>query len=104
MFVQMFLGKKLNERLRDYIEQAGLDWDPARTIYMALLLAVIGFNVFWYFVPRGQPIAILGVVIGAGAPFFFLFRKRVARMRAFEGQFPDAPAPTTSCASATSTR
>jgi len=90
MFAQMFLGKKLNERLRDYIEQAGLDWDPARTIYTALLLAVIGFNIFWYFVPRGQPIAVVGVILGAGAPFFFLFRKRVARMRAFEGQFPDA--------------
>lgn len=90
MFAQMFLGKKLNERLRDYIEQAGLDWDPARTIYTALLLAVIGFNIFWYFVPRGQPIAIVGVILGAGAPFFFLYRKRAARMRAFEDQFPDA--------------
>jgi tight adherence protein B len=89
MFAQMFLGKNMNEKLRDYIEQAGLDWDPARTIYTALLLAVIGFNVFWYFVPRGQPIAMLGVVLGAGAPFFFLYRKRFARMRAFEEQFPD---------------
>ena len=47
------LGKNLTERMRDYIEQAGLDWDPTRTIYLSLLLALIGFNVFWYIIPRG---------------------------------------------------
>lgn len=87
---QWFLGKNLNEKLRDYIEQAGLDWDPPRTIYTSLLLAVIGFNIFWYFIPRGQPIAAIGVLIGAGAPFFYLYRKRASRLRAFEDQFPDA--------------
>ena len=84
------LGKKLTERMRDYIEQAGLDWDPARTIYLSLLLALIGFNVFWYIIPRGQIISPIGVIVGAGAPFFFLYRKRFARFRAFEEQFPDA--------------
>ena len=84
------LGKKLTERMRDYIEQAGLDWDPARTIYLSLLLALIGFNVFWYIIPRGQMISWIGVIVGAGAPFFFLYRKRFARFRAFEEQFPDA--------------
>ncbi|MEX2302690.1 MAG: type II secretion system F family protein [Bryobacterales bacterium] len=87
---RMFLGKNLNEKLRDYIEQGGLDWDPARTVYSSLLLAVLGFNLFWYFIPRGQPIAVLGVLLGAGAPFFFIFQKRRARLRAFEEQFPDA--------------
>jgi len=87
---QMFLGKGLNQKLRDYIEQAGLDWDPARTIFLSLILGVLGFNLFWYFVPRGQPIAIIGVIIGVGLPFFFLYHKRSARMRAFEEQFPDA--------------
>ena len=32
------LGSSLTERLRSYIEQAGLDWDPARTVYLSLLL------------------------------------------------------------------
>jgi tight adherence protein B len=89
-FARMFLGKNLNEKLREYIEQGGLDWDPARTVYAALLLAVLGFNIFWYFVPRGQPIAVVGVLIGAGAPFFFIYQKRRSRLRAFEAQFPDA--------------
>ena len=87
---RMVLGRDLNEKVRDYIEQAGLSWDPARTIYMALILAVIGFNIFWYLVPRGQPISFLGVIAGAGAPFFYIFRKRKARLGKFEAQFPDA--------------
>ena len=87
---QLFLGKNLNQKLRDYIEQAGLDWDPARTMFLALILGVLGFNFFWYFVPRGQPISIVGVVLGAGLPFFIIYQKRAKRLRAFEDQFPDA--------------
>ena len=87
---QYFLGKNLNQKLRDYIEQAGMDWDPARTLYLSLILAVVGFNIFWYIVPRGQPIAIVGVILGGGLPAFILFRKRAARLHAFEEQFPDA--------------
>jgi tight adherence protein B len=90
VFARLFLGKNLNEKLREYIEQAGLDWDPARTIYTSLLLAVVGFNIFWYFIPRGQPIAVVGVGLGLGAPFLFLYQKRKSRLRAFEEQFPDA--------------
>jgi tight adherence protein B len=87
---KMVLGHDLNEKVRDSIEQAGLAWDPARTIYMALILAVVGFNIFWYLVPRGEPISILGVIIGAGAPFFYIYQKRKVRLGKFEAQFPDA--------------
>lgn len=90
MFAQIFLGKNLNQRLRDWIEQAGLEWDPARTIYMTLILAVVGFNVFWYLVPRGQPIAPLGIFLGGGIPAFIIYRKRASRLHAFEKQFPDS--------------
>ena len=84
------LGKNLTEKMRDYIEQAGLDWDPTRTIYLSLLLALVGFNVFWYIIPRGEIISPIGAIVGLAAPFFFLYRKRFARFRAFEAQFPDA--------------
>ena len=90
MFSQLFLGKSLNGKVRDWIEQAGLSWDPARTIYMSLILAVIGFNLFWYVIPRGQPIAVVGVIIGGGIPAFIIWRKRAKRLFAFEEQFPDA--------------
>ncbi len=90
VFAQYLLGKNLTEKLRDYIEQAGMDWDPARTMYLSLFLAVIGFNLFWYVIPRGQMISGIGVICGAAAPFVFLQQKRKKRMAAFEAQFPDA--------------
>ena len=87
---QLVLGSNLTEKLRSYIEQAGLDWDPARTVYLSLLLALLGFNLFWYMIPRGQVIAFIGVIAGAGAPFLYLYQKRKARLMKFEAQFPDA--------------
>ena len=90
VFAKYVLGKNLTEKLRDYIEQAGMDWDPARTLYLSLFLAVIGFNLFWYVIPRGEMISGIGVICGAGAPFLFLQQKRKKRMAAFEAQFPDA--------------
>ena len=87
---QFILGSNLTEKLRSYIEQAGLDWDPARTVYLSLLLALLGFNLFWYMIPRGQVIAFIGVIAGAGAPFLYLYQKRKARLMKFEAQFPDA--------------
>lgn len=90
LLAQTFLGKNMNQKLRDYIEQAGMDWDPARTLYMAAILAVAGFNLFWYVIPRGQSISIIGVLVGGAIPFFILWRKRSKRLYAFEEQFPDA--------------
>ena len=90
VFAKYVLGKNLTEKLRDYIEQAGLDWDPARSVYLSLILAVAGFNVFWYMIPRGEMISVIGVTAGAGAPFLSLQQKRKKRLAAFEAQFPDA--------------
>lgn len=90
LIAQTFLGQNLNQRLRDYIEQAGMDWDPARTLYMSAILGVGGFNLFWYVIPRGQMISPIGAIVGFGIPFFILWNKRTKRMYAFEEQFPDA--------------
>ena len=84
------LGQSLNQRLRNFIEQAGVDWDPARTVFMSLILAVLGFNLFWYVIPRGQPISFFGVLAGGGGPFLFIHLRRRTRLRKFEEQFPDA--------------
>ncbi len=84
------LGSSLTERLRSQIEQAGLDWDPARTVYLSLLLALVGFNIFWYMILRGQVISFIGVFVGGGAPFLYLYQKRKSRLMKFEAQFPDA--------------
>ena len=90
VFARMVLGQDLNAKLRTFIEQAGVDWDPARVVFTSMILAVVGFNVFWYIVPRGEPISFIGVLAGAGGPFLFIYSRRRARLRKFETQFPDA--------------
>ena len=87
---RMMVGQEFIDKIRNFIEQAGLDWDPARTVLSALILALGGFNFFWYVVPQGAPISILGVVIGGGGPFFYIYTLRKSRMKKFESQFPDA--------------
>ena len=54
---ESFLGKNLNERLRDYLEQAGLEWDPARTLYLSLIFGVadsISFGTSFHVVARSR--------------------------------------------------
>lgn len=90
VFARMVLGQDLNQKLRTFIEQAGVDWDPARVVFTSLILAVVGFNLFWYIVPRGQPISFIGVFAGLAGPFLFIYSRRRKRLRKFEAQFPDA--------------
>ena len=84
------LGVNLQERLRDYIEQGGLSWEPAQMVHASLFLGLVGFNCFWYLIPHGEPIAPVGLVVGAAAPFLVIYQKREARMRKIESQFPEA--------------
>ena len=67
---RVVLGKNLTEKMRDYIEQAGMDWDPTRTIYLSLLLALGGFNVFWYIIPRGEIISPIGAIVWSSRAIF----------------------------------
>jgi tight adherence protein B len=84
------LGVNLQERLREYIEQGGLSWEPAQLVHASLFLALVGFNCFWYFIPKGEPIAPAGLLIGAAAPFLVIYQKRETRMRKIEEQFPES--------------
>jgi tight adherence protein B len=84
------LGGNLQSRLRNYIEQGGLNWEPAQLVHASLFLALLGFNVFWYLIPKGEPIAPAGLLIGALAPFAVIYQKRESRMRKIEAQFPEA--------------
>ncbi len=87
---RMMVGRELIEKIRNFIEQAGLDWDPARTVLGAMMLALLGFNLFWSWIPKGEPISPIGFLLGGGGLFFYIYTRRRARMRKFEAQFPDA--------------
>jgi tight adherence protein B len=87
---EWLLGTNLETRLRDYIEQGGLAWEPAQLVHASLFLALIGFNVFWYVIPKGEKISPVGALAGAVAPFALIYQKREKRMAKIETQFPEA--------------
>jgi tight adherence protein B len=88
--VQMLMGGDFQQRLRDYIEQGGLNWEPARVVHASLFLALIFFNLFWYVLPKGKPISPIGAAIGAAVPFAIIYQKRSKRLGKIEEQFPES--------------
>jgi tight adherence protein B len=82
---------QMAERVEAMIEQAGLRWTPARLMQTALGCALGGFCFAWYLLPPpfDQSAWITGL-IGFCLPFVWVMRKGKARLKAFEGQFPDS--------------
>jgi len=90
LILQLLQRLKLNQRLRTLFEQAGLKWDPTRTIHGSLALFLIGFTVAWHAAPLYREYAVVpGLALAAG-PALFVIRKRRARLKKFEEQFPES--------------
>ena len=90
LLTQRLLSDRFQERLRNYIEQGGLAWEPARVVHASLFLALVVFNIFWYIVPNGKNVAPAGLFIGAAIPFAVIYQKREKRLRKIEEQFPES--------------
>jgi tight adherence protein B len=84
------LGADLQTKLRTYIEQGGLAWEPAQLIHASLFLALVFFNIFWYVIPHGKTISPIGMLIGASLPFVYIWQKRSKRLSKIEEQFPES--------------
>ena len=81
---------RLKERLRLLFEQAGLKWNVARTVHVSLGLFLLAFTACWYLAPLYRMAArAAGLAFGA-LPVLYVTRKRSARLKQFEEQFPEA--------------
>jgi tight adherence protein B len=90
-FVLRLLARlHLNDKLHDLIEQAGLKWRPARLVHVCLALFLVVFAAVRYGLPAVRRFALVPAVAAAALPLLFVMRKRTARLRRFEGQFPDS--------------
>ncbi len=81
---------KLDQRLQDLIEQAGLHWSAGRTALAMLVLAIGAFDVAWYALPYFKIAALAPAVLCGASPLLLIWRKRKSRLGRFEAQFPDA--------------
>lgn len=87
-----FLQKyKLQARLRELLEQAGMKWSTSRLVNTSLVCCVAGWAFAWMMLPPQLRRFSSLLAIGAGTlPLLFVMRKRNARMRRFEELFPDS--------------
>jgi tight adherence protein B len=90
-FAQMLVDKwGMGPKIQTLLEQAGIDWPPARLVHISLVCFIAGFAVAWLMLPIGKPLAFLvGFAAGAG-PALYAWFKRKGRLHRFEEIFPDA--------------
>jgi len=89
-FAQMLVEKSnLGPRLKEFLEQAGVPWQPARFVHTSLVLFVIGFGVGWIVLPVMRAVALPVGLAAAMGPFVYVYFKRKARLRRFEELFPE---------------
>ncbi len=82
---------QLQDRLQRLIEQAGLKWKVARLVHSCLALFLVGFWLGWGMLPSYYRWAAFLIGAAAGSlPLLYVRRKRAARLRKFEEQFPDS--------------
>jgi tight adherence protein B len=83
-------SEKRKLKLRDRIEQAGLDWDEKKFYLVSAVMAVVVGGLI--FILSGHPIAsALGLVVGgAGLPRWILTFLRNRRIKQFVEEFPNA--------------
>ena len=90
-FAHMLVEKaKLGPKLGEFLEQAGMRWQPARFVHLTLVCFLAGFGAAWVLLPIAHVFAaVVGLVTGAG-PFLMVNFKRKSRLKKFEELFPDA--------------
>src|ERR1700678_2958211 len=90
-FAQMLVEKwGVGPKLTTFLEQAGIDWPPARLVHVSLVCFIAGFAVAWLMLPVGKPLAFLVAFAAGGIPWLYAWGKRRSRLRRFEEIFPDA--------------
>ena len=80
---------KLDARLQELIEQAGLGWSAGRTALAMLVLGIGGFDLAWYLLPYFKIAALIAGVLLGLLPLLYIARRRGTRIRRFEAQFPE---------------
>lgn len=80
------------DRVRKFIQQAGLDWSPTRLLATTLITAAAGAFLGWFLRPLG--FMALSIVLGAlllgSLPYWYVRWKRSSRLAEIEAQLPEA--------------
>ena len=91
-FAAMLAKLQVTEGIPRLLQQAGLDWSPARMVISMAIGGAIGGVVGWIAQPLGFQFisAAVGALGLGGLPYFYVAFKRGSRMGEIESQFPEA--------------
>lgn len=80
------------DRIRKFIQQAGLDWSPTRLLATTLITASAGAFVGWFLRPLGflAVSIVLGALLLGSLPYWYVRWKRSTRIAEIESQLPEA--------------
>jgi tight adherence protein B len=81
---------RVNDKLQELLEQAGLKWRPARLMHTCLALFLVAFTMVWYGLPAVRGLVLIPSLAAGSLPLLFVLRTRTSRLRKFEAQFPDS--------------
>jgi tight adherence protein B len=87
---QMLVDKyKLGPKIGIFLEQAGLQWPPARLVHLSLICFAAGFAAGWLLLPITHFLALITGMLTAAIPTLYVYVKRRSRLKRFEELFPD---------------
>jgi tight adherence protein B len=80
------------DRIRRFIQQAGLDWTPTRLLATTLITATVGAFLGWFLRPLGFVAVslLLGALILGSLPYVYVKHKATKRLEEIEAQLPEA--------------
>jgi tight adherence protein B len=87
---QMLVEKyQLGPKLAILLEQAGLNWQPARLMHLMLVAFMAGTAFGWLMLPIPKLLALVLGLAAAAGPFVYVWMKRKTRLKKFEEIFPE---------------
>ncbi|MEP6538468.1 MAG: type II secretion system F family protein [Bryobacteraceae bacterium] len=82
---------KLNEKLKQLLEQAGLKWNPGRFIHSCMAFFIGCYVIMYLTLPdQFRSLAIFIAIFAGFLPLLYVLRLKNKRIKAFEEIFPDS--------------
>ena len=89
-FAQKLVEKyQLGPRLATLMEQAGLNWPPARIVNLSIMTFGSVLAAGWLFLPIPKLLTVVAASGAAVLPWLYVIRQRKARLHKFEELFPE---------------
>ena len=89
-FAQAVVEKyQLGPKLGTLMEQAGLNWPPARVVNLSIMTFGSVLAIGWLFLPIPKLVTLVLALVACALPWVYVIRKRKARLQKFEELFPE---------------